>query len=217
MVETESGLFRRFGREFPAGTVLFREGDPGTEMYVIHAGRVELTRGRGPRETVLAVLPAGEFFGEMAIVTNRPRTATATVIEDSRLLVLDAHTFETMVRGNTEIALRIIQKLAARLEAANRLIDVLLLKEPNHRVVFALRSQAEVDGRPEGPGIKVDWSLETLAQRVGLSEAEVGQIVQKLCKARLVTPTEDGFIIPQLGRLADYLDFLEMKEKFGVG
>lgn len=215
MVDSESGLFNRFGREFAAGTVLFQEGDHGTEMYVIHAGRIELTRGRGPRETVLAVLPAGEFFGEMAIVTNRPRTATATVLEDSRLLVLDAHTFEAMVRGNTEIALRIIRKLAGRLEAANRLIDILLLKEPNHRVVFALRAQAEVDGRPEGPGIKVDWSIETLAQRVGLSEEEVGQVLKKLSKARLVTPTEDGFIIPQLGRLGDYLDFLEMKDKYG--
>jgi len=212
----ESELFDRFGQEFPVGTVLFREGDSGHEMYVIHAGQVRLTRGKGPLEQTLAVLPPGEFFGEMAIVNDRPRTATATVIEDSRLLVLDAQTFVTMVKNNAEIALRIIKKLAARLEAANTQVDILLRTEPNHRVVFALRTQAERDGKPEGPGVKVKWTVAILAQRVGLPTAEVQQVLDRLAKARLVTPESDGFLIPQVGRLQDYLEFLEVKEKFGI-
>jgi CRP/FNR family transcriptional regulator, cyclic AMP receptor protein len=216
MRERDTDLFRKMGRGYPAGMVLFREGEPGSEMYVIHEGTVRLTRGKGNLEKILADLPAGEFFGEMAIVINRPRTATATVLESAKLLVLDATTFEAMVRKNAEIALRIIKKLAHRLEAANTQIDILLRKEPNHRVVFALRAQAEQNGRPEGPGIKVDWSLDTLVERVGMSRPEVEEVLERLGRARLVTAVEDGFIIPQVGRLQEYLEFLEMKEKFGV-
>jgi CRP-like cAMP-binding protein len=184
-------------------------------MYVIHAGQVKLTRGKGDLEQTLAVLPPGEFFGEMAIVMDRPRTATATVVEDARLLVLDSTTFKTMVRNNAEIALRIISKLAARLEAANTQVDILLRTEPNHRVVFALRNQAERDGRPEGPGIKVGWTVEVLAQKVGLPEKEVRQVVDRLAQARLVRAESDGFLIPQVGRLQDYLEFLDSKKKLG--
>jgi CRP-like cAMP-binding protein len=216
MPTNPSGLYSRFGRDFTAGTVLFEEGDIGTEMYVIHEGNVRLTRGKGSLETTLAVLPSGEFFGEMAIVTSQPRSATATVVEHAKLLVLDSGTFESMVRNNAEIALRIISKMATRLQAANNQIDILLRTEPNHRVVFALRMQAERSGRREGPGIKVDWTTKTLAERVGLPVAEVEVVLKRLATARLVTAVEDGFIIPEVGQLQDYLDFLDVKEKFGV-
>ena len=216
MSESESGLFERFGQEFPAGTVLFREGESGHEMYVIHQGAIRLTRGRGSLEKTLAVLPPGEFFGEMAIVMDQPRTATATVDEDARLLVLDATTFESMVRNNAEIALRIIKKMAHRLEAANTQVDILLRTEPNHRVVFALRTEADRNGVAEGPGVRVRWTVETLAHHVGLPTAEVKLVVDRLAQARLVTPLSDGFLIPQVGRLQDYLDFLDVKEKFGT-
>jgi CRP-like cAMP-binding protein len=216
MATNPSGLYRRFGRDFAAGTVLFAEGDVGTEMYVIHEGHVRITRGKGSLETTLAVLPPGEFFGEMAIVTSQPRSATATVVEDAKLLVLDSGTFESMVRNNAEIALRIIRKMATRLQAANNQIDILLRTEPNHRVVFALRMQAERSGHREGPGIKVGWTTQTLADRVGLPVAEVELVLSRLATARLVTAVPDGFIIPEVGQLQDYLDFLDVKEKFGV-
>ena len=58
-------LLRRFGRDFPRGTVLFREGDPGGEMYVVHRGKVGITTRVGAVEKVLTTLGQGEFFGEM--------------------------------------------------------------------------------------------------------------------------------------------------------
>src|SRR5947199_7360758 len=107
-------------------------------MYVIQTGRVQLTRRVRGREAHLATLPPGEFFGEMAIVNNRPRSATATVIEDARALVIDRRTFDAMIRGNTEIAVRLIKKLANRLEQANQQIEILLVRDTNHRLVQLL-------------------------------------------------------------------------------
>ena len=115
MATAEEALFQRFGKEFPKGTVLFREGETGKEMFVLQAGRVVITKTVRDTEKTLAVLGPGEFFGEMALISNKPRNATAAVEEASRLLVIDPKTFEGMIRGNSEIAVRMIKKLAERL------------------------------------------------------------------------------------------------------
>jgi CRP/FNR family transcriptional regulator, cyclic AMP receptor protein len=97
-------LYQRFGREFPVGHVLFREGDSGKEMFVIQAGKVRISKQVRDVEKTLVSLGAGEFFGEMSILNNKPRSATATIEEPSKLIVIDPKTFEAMVRGNAEIA-----------------------------------------------------------------------------------------------------------------
>ena len=81
-------------------------------------------------EKILAILGPGEFFGEMAIISNKPRNATAVVEETARLLVIDPKTFEGMIRGNSEIAVRMIKKLAERLSEADAQIENLLLSDP---------------------------------------------------------------------------------------
>src|SRR5512145_187563 len=116
-------LFQRFGKEFPQGTVLFREGEPGKEMYVVHQGRVTVSKRAGEVEKILASLGPGEFVGEMSILNNKPRSATAACAEAAKLLVIDAKTFEAMIRSNAEIAIRMIKKLADRLQDSNDQIE----------------------------------------------------------------------------------------------
>jgi CRP-like cAMP-binding protein len=210
-------LYKKFGRTFPAGTVLFREGEPGSDMYIIQSGRVQITRRVGAQEAVLAVLPAGEFFGEMSIISGRPRSATAKVVEAATLLVIDGKTFEAMIRGSAEIAVRMIQKLADRLEQADRQIEMLLYREPNHREVHYLSGEAETRGKPHAAGTAVNVSELLLAERVGLPPEEVRQVVDRLVRARLIARTEDGasLVVFEVGKLQEFLDFLDLKEKFG--
>lgn len=217
----------RFARDFPAGTVLFEEGQPGDYMYVVTSGEVEIRRKVGETERVLAVLPAGEFFGEMAILNARPRSATAVVRVDSRLLVIEGSTFEAMLRARPEIALRIIKALALRLENANQHVELLLLPTPNHRVVQCLRHMADeqvmLAGGTMTPGtaILVPKRVEDIAVRVGLPVHEVIDVVDRLRAARLVLMAEDagisgdGFIVPEVGRLLEFLEFLNLKDRFG--
>src|SRR3954471_24489263 len=75
----------RFARDFAAGTVLFEEGQPGHVMYIVVAGEIEIRRRVGDAARVLAVLGGGEFFGEMAILSGRPRSATAVARSAARL------------------------------------------------------------------------------------------------------------------------------------
>ena len=123
---SDTVLLERFAKDYAAGTLLFSEGDDGEVMYVIQSGEVEIRRRIKDQDRVLAVLPAGEFFGEMAIVNDRPRSATAVVRRQARLLVIDGQTFEAMLRGKTEIAVRMIKTMASRLERANQQVELLI-------------------------------------------------------------------------------------------
>ena len=137
-------LFQRFGRSFPRGTVLFREGVPGREMYVVQQGRVTISKRVGDVEKILSSLGAGEFLGEMSILNQKPRSATATCAEDSKLLVIDAKTFEAMIRSNAEIAIRMIKKLADRLHEADEQIENLLFRDASARVGVRPEQAADV-------------------------------------------------------------------------
>lgn len=212
----DSSSARDLCKSFPAGTVLFKEGDEGRDMYVIQRGAVRLTRRVGAKDSELAVLPAGEFFGEMAIINNKPRSATATVVEDAQLMVLDGGTFEAMIRGNAEVAVRMIKRLADRLERANQQVELLLHRDPNHRVVQYLRKLAEDGGEPCPTGTLVHLTEQDLAARVGLGEEQVAQVVKRLELARLLSRDERGnFVVSEVGKLQEFLDFLEMTERFG--
>jgi CRP-like cAMP-binding protein len=216
----------RFARDFKAGTVLFEEGQPGDYMYVVQSGQVEIRRQVGETERVLAVLVPGDFLGEMAILNARPRSATAVVRTNARLLVIEGKTFEAMLRARPEIALRIIKALALRLENANQQVELLLLPTPNHRVVQCLRHMAEeqiaLAGTPVNPGtaILVPKRVEDIALRVGLPVHEVIEVVDRLRASRLVLLAEDagidgdGFIVPEVGRLLEFLEFLNLQDRF---
>jgi CRP/FNR family cyclic AMP-dependent transcriptional regulator len=216
----------RFARDFTAGTVLFNEGQPGDYMYVVQSGEVEIRRSVGETERVLAVLTPGEFFGEMAILNGRPRSATAVTRTNARLLVIEGKTFEAMLRARPEIALRIIKALATRLESANQHIELLLLPTASHRVVQCLRRMAEEQLLLAGAAptrnnaILVPKRTEDIAARVGLPVHEVIDVVEQLRAARLVLFPEDagiagdGFIIPEVGRLLEFLEFLALKDRF---
>jgi CRP/FNR family cyclic AMP-dependent transcriptional regulator len=97
--------------ERPAGRVLAKQGTLGSEFFVLIDGAAEVQKD-GKR---LAVLGAGDFFGEIALVTRAPRTATVTLIEPSSLLVMTERDFDALLKAETEIQARVLRALADRL------------------------------------------------------------------------------------------------------
>lgn len=98
-----------------AGSVIFQEGQSGSEMFIIESGSVEIAHRYGPQEKRLALLEAGDFFGEMSVLEDLPRSATARAVSDCRLLPIDASTFDQMLRDYPEVAVRMLRKLSHRL------------------------------------------------------------------------------------------------------
>ncbi len=120
--------FKDVGKEFPKGTTLFSEGDDGREMYLINSGEVKLSRKTPQGDVILAKLGFGEFFGEMSVITNQPRTVTAVTESDCRLNIITKDVLETLVAGKHLVALSILKKLMFRLESAYDLIEDLFVK-----------------------------------------------------------------------------------------
>jgi CRP/FNR family transcriptional regulator, cyclic AMP receptor protein len=210
----DDSLFQRFGREFPRGATLFREGETGKEMYVVQQGRVTISKRVGEVEKILSSLGPGEFLGEMAILNNKPRSATAVCTEDSKLLVIDAKTFEAMIRGNAEIAVRMIKKLADRLQEADEQIENLLFHDASSRVVHYLATAAEKAPKGEG-GHRLALKPGELAARVGVKPEAAEEVLQKLLKAKIVEVSAEALVVPDAAELRHFLEFLQMKAQFG--
>jgi CRP-like cAMP-binding protein len=206
---------QKLTKEFPRGTVLCREGDPGKVMWVVQTGKVAITKQVREVQKELALLGPGEFVGEMAIISNKPRNATATVVEDARMLEIDPKTFETMIRNNSEIAVRLIKKLSERLSDADAQIEALLMADPNSRVVQHLLNTCQAHGRTGEDGVEVDFPARELPKLLGVGEPAVRHLLARLERAGLIEQAGDRVTVGDTARLADFLRFLEMKWKFG--
>jgi len=209
-------LFARFGKLCEVGDVLFSEGEVGDTMFVLQSGEVRISKNGRDGQKTLAVLGPGEFFGEMAILNAKPRNATAEVTERARVLVIDARTFEQMVVSNAEIAVRLIKKLARRLDSANALIDVLMHRDPKARVILGLSRQVETTGdvQPDG-SVEMPLDEAALGEEIGLTTEETSEVITRLERLRIISRIEGGIRVSNVQRLDEFLEFLEMQQKFG--
>ena len=99
--------------DFRAGKELIREGGAGREFFILLEGSAEVTRG-GKK---LATRTAGDFFGEIALVCDRPRVATVTTVEPSVALVITERNFKRLVKQSPDMALKVLQAVGERLPA----------------------------------------------------------------------------------------------------
>ena len=107
-------------RRVPAGTMIFRQYDPGEEMFVIARGRVRLTITGEGHERELAVLQAGDFFGELSLLSGARRTATAVAVDDCDLLTIRRDVFAMMMQDDLEAVFRIMDGLGQRLSQTDQ-------------------------------------------------------------------------------------------------
>ena len=111
-------------RQVPNGTELFHAGDQGDAMYLIESGRVRITVNDDDNKVVvLAELAQGDFFGEMAIIDGKQRSADATVTEDARLEVLSRESFLRFIDNNPTVALAMLSATFSRLRRTDKLLQ----------------------------------------------------------------------------------------------
>jgi CRP-like cAMP-binding protein len=102
-------------REFKAGEVIFREGDPAQELFIVQSGEIEIRLGN----RVLEVLPQYSIFGEMALIDAAPRSATAVAVSDVKLVPVSEKQFLFLISNTPYFALNVMRVMARRLRAAN--------------------------------------------------------------------------------------------------
>ena len=111
---------------FPAGTILFEEGQACTGMFIIQKGQVRLYKKVGKEEVTIDVLKEGDFFGEMACLIGQPRSINAVVEGESQILVVQPEVLDSLFRGTSGIGLKVVANLAARLKKAYEIIEKMM-------------------------------------------------------------------------------------------
>jgi CRP/FNR family transcriptional regulator, cyclic AMP receptor protein len=180
-------------RPYPRNSVIVFAEDPGDALFVVAAGQVKVVLGgEDGREVILAVLGPGDFFGELALIDDQPRSAHVIAMEDARLLVLRRDDFQRALEAHPRIALGMLRALARRLRRADDTIGGLVLLDVVGRVARVLLDLAE-----EGPdGLAVPRITHaTLAQMIGSSRETVSRTMSQLADRGLIEATRGGIRI----------------------
>lgn len=218
-MSTAHEIFERYGKTYPAGGVIFREGDVGAEMFIIQSGQIKITKKTANEEKTLVILSEGDFFGEMAVIDREPRSASAIAITETKCIVLNHEVFESTMQNNTHIVKKILRNMSSRLRDANKQIENLLLKDHNRRIANTLTLLARKHGTNTERGIVMDFPLTTaeLANSAGLAGdlPKVQDIITKLEKAKVIRVNNGNISITSLENLEKFIQYLEMKEEFG--
>jgi CRP-like cAMP-binding protein len=170
-------------RRYPKDSVVFFENEQGDFFFMILEGRIKVTiLGDDGREVILSLLGSGDFFGEMALLDNEPRSATAIAVEDSELLSLHRNDFQNVLTDNRSITVGLIKVLTARLRRANHQISTLALLDVYGRVARVIVDMAREEGRRLKDG-RIAFRRAThqeIANRIGTTRETVTRMLKDL-------------------------------------
>ncbi len=125
MFRVADRIYRKFGQTYQPGAFIFKEGDSGQEMFYILRGRVQMEKRAGDITRVLAQMGEGDYFGEMALLVDTQRTASAKVMETSLIATIQPKTFRALIRENEEVALLMLREFSRRLKNTGILLEEL--------------------------------------------------------------------------------------------
>lgn len=188
-------------RQYEAGDTVFEEGDEGDAVFVIQSGEVELSRLGTSGRNAVARLSAGDFFGEMSVIVGERRTARAVAVVPTRLIELDAATFEAMCVDRPEVAIRVIRLLTMRLMDSEKRLSKLGGDDLLRPMVRVLVDRAEnVEG-----SFRIRRTLRQLAQDTGLSMLEAHHALHQLFDKKALRLVENQLVTPSLDSLTGCL------------
>lgn len=188
--------------------LLFAKGDPGESMYLVVVGRVRVgVVSVEGREVTYALIGPGQLFGEVAVLDGGPRSADATAIEPTELLVIDRRDILAFIRANGDYALRLIEILCMRMRHANELLeDTFFLSLPS-RMAKQLLSLGETLGerQPAGDAVTIRMSQQAVADYMGISRESVNKVLSKWEQGGIVSLWRGQITIQDRDALARFL------------
>ncbi len=185
-------------RRFSPGQIIFHHGDPGGLLYIISSGKVKITHATPDgQEALLAILGQGEFFGELALLDNSTRSATAVAIQQTATLTLHRDDFRRFIAQNPDFAMHVLQTMAQHIRRLNgQLSDIFFLDLPG-RLARTLLRLAEQHGKVTPDGILIDLSLTQtdLAEMTGATRVSINKTLGRFRRAGWVKTKGRRFTI----------------------
>lgn len=187
--EVESLSNRLVLRRFSSGQIIFHHGDPGGLLYIITKGKVKITHSTPDgQEAMLAIFGAGDFFGELALLDDSPRSATVEALQATETLTLHRDDFIRFIRNNPAFSLHVLHTLAQHIRRLNnQLSDIFFLDLPA-RLARQLLQLADQHGLKTGDGIRIELSLTQtdLAEMTGATRVSINKALGRFRRANWV-------------------------------
>jgi len=166
-------------KAYPKNSTIIAAGDPTDAMYIVVSGRLKVVMSdKEGQEVILAILDQGEFFGEMGLIAQAPRSATVTTIEPCELLTITRADFTKCLQGNFDLTMNVIRGLVKRLREADKKIGSLALMDVYGRVARLLLEMAEtIDGQKV---VTKKLTKRDIAKMIGASREMVSRVMKEL-------------------------------------
>ena len=143
-----SGLFSKFGKEFESNSIIFCEFEPGNDFYLIQEGQIQISKVVRDISKTMDVLGPGDIFGEMAILEEQPRSATAITLTRVKTLNFNRENFASLMTSQPQLALKLLVIFANRIYDAKRRLMILLLEDAQAKIAdtFVMLAEKEIKG-----------------------------------------------------------------------
>jgi CRP/FNR family transcriptional regulator, cyclic AMP receptor protein len=194
-------------RTFAAGDTIFAEGSRGSEMYILVSGEVEIKKRVGEGQRLLKVVnQPNDFFGEMALLDDSPRSASAVAAQQTELVPVNQRAFEHLILNNGPFALKIIKALSERIRRSNVEISELIDTAPRDRFLFGMVDFAVHSGERlynKGYKINIEQMKEWVNKQVGMPMKEIDAYLYRLIRtndtpfASTAKKTQDHIVLTE--------------------
>lgn len=187
--DEQIGILTKAGiiKGFPRGQVIVYQNDPGDTFYIVVSGRMKVTLlNENGREIVLSTLGEGDFFGELALLDNEPRSASVIAVEESVLFILVRKQFFQLIETHPPVLRKVLKEMCARLRHADEKIESLAFLDVYGRTIRALQQLAHEQGVKTLHGIEIFHAPthQELSCIVGASREAITRIIKVLKKNR---------------------------------
>ena len=185
-------------RRYREGEIIFHKDDFGSTFHIINVGSVKLSIPSEEGEDVfLAYLGPGDFFGELALLDENPRSATATAVEPTETLALERGDFLDFLRWQPDVAIRMLGVLAQRIRNLNSQLENIISFKPQARLAQTLLNLVKTHGSetPQGWEISIPLTLAGLAGMVGANQAAIRRLLRDFQAAGIVSIKNQRYVI----------------------
>lgn len=206
-------VFNRFAITKKAGEIIFCEFEPGDAFYLIQAGKVKIVKIVGDVEKTLDILNPGEFFGEMALLEEAPRSATTIALTDVKLLEFNRANFEVLMQGQPQIVLNLLKLFSKRIYDQKRRFMILTLDDIQARVADVFLMLDENGPRPvdlTDNARTFNNSVEDVAHWAGISVAKASEVLKQFANQRRVEIQQGKIIVKNI---MDFTRFVKSKRQ----
>ena len=191
-------------RSYAKESIIFCEGEPGDELFIIQKGSVKIIKITENNEILLAVLKAGDIFGEMALLESKPRAAGAVAYEDCQLMAVNRDNFQQMIKTQPQIIARLTTLLAERIWLIYKQLANTQINDPLGRMYDML--QIQIDKKKididTATSFSFDFGIKELINMVGLPQGDGSLVGRKLMENRVVQMLNDKLFVRDLKEIA---------------